>query len=248
MTKDDFAPGKRRRNEEKMEVDYERENNNVHVEGTLIEPFAYSHCFFGEKFYASTIAVQRLSGVEDHIRIMVSEVLIDIDKINAAKSPVLLKIDGSYRSFNYADENGKDHLSLFVFAKSVTANQDDPEGITDDDECKNVIHLTGVICKEPFYKEKRSGRKITGLFLAVNRTHNKCDYIPVITWNRAAIRAKDLKIGDRITLSGRIQSRRYGQDKEFEAFEVSADGFDKIEKTELKSATEDAAKEEAANV
>ena len=45
--------------------------------------------------------------------------------------------------------------------------------------------------------------------LAVNRAYNKSDYIPCITWGRNARFIKNLPVGTKISLSGRIQSRVY---------------------------------------
>lgn len=45
--------------------------------------------------------------------------------------------------------------------------------------------------------------------LAVNRAYGKSDYIPCITWGRTARFASHLKVGDKVTLLGRFQSRAY---------------------------------------
>lgn len=63
--------------------------------------------------------------------------------------------------------------------------------------------------------------------IAVNRMYNKSDYIPCIAWGRNANYADNLKVGTKVYLEGRIQSREYK--KKFEdgtseirkAFEIS---------------------------
>ena len=47
------------------------------------------------------------------------------------------------------------------------------------------------------------------MMLAVNRAYGKSDYIPCITWGRSARFAAKLCVGDKITLTGRLQSRGY---------------------------------------
>ena len=47
------------------------------------------------------------------------------------------------------------------------------------------------------------------MLIAVNRAYNKSDYIPCIAWGRNARFVKNLSVGDRIAISGRIQSREY---------------------------------------
>ena len=47
------------------------------------------------------------------------------------------------------------------------------------------------------------------MMLAVNRAFGKSDYIPCIAWGRNAQYASRFGVGDRIKLTGRLQSREY---------------------------------------
>ena len=47
------------------------------------------------------------------------------------------------------------------------------------------------------------------MLLAVNRAYNKSDYLPCIAWGRNARFVKDLGIGEKLEVQGRIQSRKY---------------------------------------
>ena len=71
------------------------------------------------------------------------------------------------------------------------------------------MQLTGALCKPPSYRTTPFGREIADLMLAVNRAYGKSDYIPCITWGRTARFASHLKVGDKVTLLGRFQSRAY---------------------------------------
>ena len=73
------------------------------------------------------------------------------------------------------------------------------------------------------------------MLLAVNRTYNKSDYIPVIAWGRNARYSKNFEVGTRIRVYGRIQSRTY-QKKLSEdeiitktAYEVSVNRLERVE-------------------
>lgn len=71
--------------------------------------------------------------------------------------------------------------------------------------------------------------------MAINRPYNKSDYIPSIVWGRNAKFAKNLQVGDRIQMWGRVQSRTY--DKKIDsgvsikkvAYEVSVSKIKKVE-------------------
>jgi len=91
----------------------------------------------------------------------------------------------------------------------------------------NGILLSGYICKPPVYRTTPFNREIADVLIAVNRAYNKSDYIPCIAWGRNARFVKNLGVGDRIAVSGRIQSREYqkklseSESKIMTAYEVS---------------------------
>ena len=69
-------------------------------------------------------------------------------------------------------------------------------------------------------------RNMGDLILAVNRRYGRADYLPCITWGSLAHLCGSLSVGDRVRLTGRLQSRLYnktieGRLEERTAFEVS---------------------------
>ena len=107
---------------------------------------------------------------------------------------------GQFRSYNKL-EGGRSRLMLTVFVRELIGN--------DGAQNPNSIVLSGYICKPPVYRTTPFNREIADLLVAVNRAYNKSDYIPCIAWGRNARFVQTLKVGDRIALSGRIQSREY---------------------------------------
>ena len=106
----------------------------------------------------------------------------------------------------------------------------------------NSIVLSGYICKPPVYRTTPFNREIADLLVAVNRAYNKSDYIPCIAWGRNARFVRNLQVGDKIALSGRIQSREYQKKlseyevKTMTAYEVSVSklaAFDSAEDFDL---------------
>ena len=172
-------------------------NNQASIIGTIEDEFKFNHEIYGEKFYTCTVRVPRLSGTDDNVRIMVSERLIMDGEYNVGDK---VEVSGQFRSYN-SYENGDNRLVLTVFAKDI--------GHFEESENKNpnTLYLNGFICKEPVYRTTPFGREITDLLLAVNRSYNKSDYIPIIAWGRNARFAKNLKVGDNVKIWGRIQSR-----------------------------------------
>ena len=175
----------------------EETGNSIHLRGHVCQPLQFGHELFGEQFFVTTLRVPRLSGAEDFLPVTLSERLL-IDEPIAAGS--VLCLDGQLRSYNKVVE-GSGRLLITAFAQRLL-----PE---EDDENPNRVQLTGALCKAPSYRTTPFGREIADLMLAVNRSYGKSDYIPCITWGRTARYAANLKIGDKVHLVGRFQSRNY---------------------------------------
>ncbi len=200
--------------------------NVVCVVGRYHSDIEFSHKVYGEGFYTFKILVPRLSDYSDILPVTVSERLIcDID-IESCRQDI--KIDGQLRSYNkFVD--GSNRLILTIFARELSLLED-PEEVKN----PNQISLDGYICKNPLYRTTPFGREITDILIAVNRPYGKSDYIPCIAWGRNARFSEKLKVGDRIKIWGRIQSREY-QKRQFDgqvinktAYEVSISKMERV--------------------
>ena len=174
-------------------------NNQATVIGTIEDDFTLNHEIYAEKFYTFSVSIPRLSGANDSVRIMISERLIMDNNYQKGDK---VEITGQFRSYN-SYENGENRLVLTVFAKDICHYEED------ENKNPNALYLNGYICKPPVYRTTPFGREITDILLAVNRSYNKSDYIPIIAWGRNARFAKSLNVGDNVKLWGRIQSRNY---------------------------------------
>ena len=197
--------------------------NALHLSGTVIGTPEVGHEAFGEKFYYLTLGVPRLSGAQDQLPITLSERLLDGAML---KSGDRLAIEGQVRSYNKIIE-GAGRLLITAFAQRIVE--------PDEKENPNQIQLTGTLCKAPAYRTTPFGREIADMMLAVNRAYGKSDYIPRITWGRSARFAAKLSVGDKISLTGRLQSRAYqkqmpdGNVLEKTAYEVSVGHLELLE-------------------
>ncbi len=116
---------------------------------------------------------------------------------------------GQFRSYNKL-EGGKSRLMLTVFIRELFD--------TEPGKNPNSIVLSGYICKPPVYRTTPFNREIADLLIAVNRSYNKSDYIPAIAWGRNARFVSNLTVGDKVALSGRIQSREYQKKQPDDSF------------------------------
>ncbi len=178
-------------------INVEKQNNKVYVKGEIITEAKFSHEIYGEGFYEMDILVKRLSGQADILPITISERLIESGNLKIGST---LSAIGQFRSYN-KQVDGKSKLMLTVFVREVV------EGV--EYKNPNTIVLSGFICKPPIYRTTPFNREIADVLIAVNRAYNKSDYIPCIAWGRNARFVKNLEVGERVSLSGRIQSREY---------------------------------------
>ncbi len=172
-------------------------NNQVFISGEIVTSAEFSHEVYGEGFYEMNVLVKRLSGQGDILPVTISERLIADRELGVG---VTINALGQFRSYNKLI-GGKSKLMLTVFIRELI----------DEMPAKNPnsIVLTGYVCKPPVYRTTPFNREIADVLIAVNRSYNKSDYIPCIAWGRNARFAKGLAVGEKIAVSGRIQSREY---------------------------------------
>ena len=191
-------------------------NNHVLLKGKIKELPTYSHTVMGEGFFEMFVEVERLSEEVDILPVTISERLISDFKLGEE-----IGIIGQFRSYNKL-EDGKSKLMLTIFVKEIV----EPDEISE----INQIYLVGYICKEPIYRTTPFGREICDMLLAVNRAYNKSDYLPCIAWGRNARFVRDLGVGEKLEVQGRIQSRKYqkhlenGRVESRVAYEISLSG------------------------
>lgn len=205
------------------------DTNNVRLVGKVASEKVFSHEMYGEGFYSVDLEVPRLSDSVDLLPVTVSErLMVDVD----LSIGQYIMVEGQLRSYNRYIDSGN-RLVLTIFAKDIyTPNEDE---LTEVLRKPNEIYLDGYICKKPIYRTTPFGREITDILIAVNRSYNKSDYIPCISWGRNARFCEKMLVGDHIKLWGRVQSREYqkklddGELQRKVAFEVSISKLEYVE-------------------
>lgn len=190
--------------------------NYAFLRGALAAAPKFSHTNRGEQFYTFPVETRRLSGTSDVINVIARRSLLESAEILEAGR---VRVTGELRSFNNRRGEGA-KLVITVFAREIAL---------EDGEDANTVELDGTLCKEPNLRVTPMGRDICDLMLAVNRRCGRSDYLPCICWGRRARAAANMHTGDKLRLTGRIQSRPYiklidGEPVEKVAYEVSITG------------------------
>jgi len=192
----------------------ENPNNRIVAVGRLDGELELSHEVMNEPFYTGTLAVKRLSGTVDRLPVTIPGKLMGL----LPQESCQLLMSGQVRSYNKVID-GAGRLMVTLFVQGITPSADN--------DTLNKVSLTGTLCKPPIYRSTPFGREICDMMLAVNRAFGKSDYIPCIAWGRNAQYASRFSVGDRVRLTGRLQSREYqkllesGEYMSRNAYEVS---------------------------
>lgn len=191
------------------------EDNAICVSGTVLDDAMLDHELYGEAFYTLHLQVERLSGVADTLPVTVPSRICQ----HLPQAGDRIRIFGQLRSYNKSMEGGN-RLVITVFCKAI-------EPMAPEELPQNNVQITGFLCKPVVYRTTPFLREIGDMLLAVNRAYSKSDYLPCIAWGRNALYARDLPVGGRVRVEGRLQSRCYekclpdGSIIERTAYEVS---------------------------
>lgn len=171
--------------------------NEVQLYGTLMD--IQPDVFFKDdkKFKRIYIEVKRTSGAVDLLPVIVREGLSDAFPIGGH-----VYIEGRYISSN-KHENGKSHLILEIKEGIISYGNEQERD-------ENKIILEGYLCKPPVYRRTPRGKEVCDLMIACNEYDlRRTDYIPCVAWWKEAREAANFKVGDYVSIIGRIQSRIY---------------------------------------
>lgn len=174
--------------------------NELELVGRVLKEPTVHHKRQDDVFLTFDIGIPRNSGTVDCIQVLCLEKLLDNQKLEKGDC---VKIFGELRTYDRIDGAKK---KLLIFAYVLTIEKITKEEF-DQTKNKNCIRLKGNLCKAPVNRFTATKRVITDLLIATNRSFNRSDYIPCIAWGTNAYYAKLFKIGDLISLEGRLQSR-----------------------------------------
>lgn len=172
--------------------------NRIILRGALSGGPIFSHENHGRRFYQFALEVPRLSGTPDILQVLAPEPLLDALEVTESDC---VEAAGQIRSFNNRLESGR-RLVISVYATTLRLCGGEPI---------NQVELTGAVCKPPVLRKTPLGREICDVMLAVNRPYRRSDYLPCIFWGRTAREVSRLTVGDRLSLTGRLQSRNYNK-------------------------------------
>ena len=161
-------------------------------DAVLSEP-VFSHENHGEDYFRVMLRIDRLSGAEDTLPLLVSRTQLEQSPVFAGER---LAAEGEVRSFNNRSGVGS-RLVLTVFVRALYAAEED------EPDC-NRLTLQGTLCRVPVYRRTPLGREISDLTLAVNRRYGRADYLPCICLGRGGPGLRRAERGGRPSAGGPV--------------------------------------------
>ena len=173
--------------------------NTVELSGIICSDIIFSHAINDRVFLETTLRIERLSGQNDFIPLVIEK-----RKLNDIRIGDFVLISGNIRSTSkWSNEESKTKLVIYVFVETIER--------TDTTDFINSVNLIGNIKKLGSPRITiLTNRTVLDFLMSVERPYVKlCDHIPCICWGRNAMFANSLEIGTQIKILGRIQSREY---------------------------------------
>ena len=172
--------------------------NKAHLVGTVVTEPEFSHESHNNKFWKFFINVERMSGVNDVIPCILSDI-----NVKDVKNGARIEIFGEIRTRNINDNAGNKRLEVYCYVEYVYTDV-----VSDSDV--NEVSLDGYIVKFSEARKTPKGRIIKDVIIASNRENNhRSDYIPCIAWGKRTHDVEMLNSTNHIIVNGRIQSRNY---------------------------------------
>ena len=170
--------------------------NKITLIGDVVSSPRESHTTpSGKKFYNFFIGVERRSGVADILPVLFDEKVSDagISGTVCAKGKIITR---------RVRTGSGEAILMYVMADTIKKPEDDSP--------LNEVSLDGII-EEKQLRETPLGRKICDVKLKTLRDNGKEDLITCIAWSDNAEYTNTLSIGDKVSVCGRLQSRRYAK-------------------------------------
>jgi hypothetical protein len=194
--------------------------NKTLLSGKVLE-IRESHSLPNMDFYEFIVEIPRKSGASDIVPFVVSHKLLHNNPVVVGDYVTAV---GEIRTVN-KEIDGRSRLIVFNYLQLIMKIT---EKALNEIADKNVVELQGYIVRKPVYRETGKGRRIADILVAHNRSFGKESYIPTIAWGIDASLAKNVKVGEAVSIQGRFQSRNYRSSKDGEtktAYELSVNSM-----------------------
>ena len=163
---------------------------------------------WSQKVYETVLTRKRPSGAEDTFILQFNGRAAGTNMLEKITEGTEVLAGGEVRTQNvYKPKPEENSVKTYIYAEVIRENMPPVKD-------QNEVELFGNICKEPHIKTVRSSardgkrRACANIMVAVN-AQSGTYYIPCVCWEWAAYSAKLMKVGERVKIFGRLQSRNY---------------------------------------
>lgn len=159
-----------------------REISNIELIGNVVPGTIKK---VSHKLKTFELAVKRKSGTDDIINVLTAQ------NIESGTIHILGELHSSINS----------ELHVYVFAETIEP--------AEEQEHMNKCVLSGMVCNVASLRVTPKGRTVSSTTLASHALSGYHCYVPIIFWGRNAEKSLKYNKGDKLSLKGRLQSRKY---------------------------------------
>lgn len=143
-----------------------------------------------------------------------SFLVVRSDRFSGTPNDIIVEIPnrlkGTFREWNWIKVSGR------IRSKWVRADHQEKKYMyleaydvsTEGTLLVNTVEMTANICKKPVLRKTPLGKTICEVCVAING-YKRSEYISCICWRDLAVKASEWKVGTKVRLKGRMQSRDY---------------------------------------
>lgn len=176
--------------------------NKAFLMGRLEAEFEFDYMENEEKIYSSALLITRKSGIVDRVPVTITEKewssMQSLMGYLEDWSKYKLRVEGIFLNNPFTGYRPKVSVRILNFSWEDNCFED-----------VNRLEFTGKICTAPKFRETPKGRKICDFVVCTENENNSMSYIHSIAWEKYAYLIRNLKIGNKITIEARLQSRKY---------------------------------------
>lgn len=186
--------------------------NEIKLNG-IITNISPSHTINNTEYSKAQIINRKTDGYENVLNLRFKTFS------NPYKEGDKVELSGNLRSYSKQLDNGKSKVDIYVFTYfDIPKNVNDQEYI-------NEVEIDGRICKIDKIRKTHEGKDSIHYILAnniivENKNQKLNSYLPIVAYDDVARRLSELKVNDKIAISGQLHSREFKKRISEDDFEI----------------------------
>ncbi len=169
-------------------------NYSIVVSGVIASEVTFSHSHADRDFYRFDLEVKRRNEAKDILPVVVPADVPGFDGLSVGDR-ICVK---GYINSNRRDGQRMTYINCYEL-----------EAANSEDRDTNSVAFLGYVCGNRGARETADGHKVSAMMVAIPRYHGVSDYVSCVGWGDISEEMKELPMGTKVVIHGRMQSHTY---------------------------------------